>query len=59
MLEPVSGGTAVAKIPKKVKNLRYFLKKKRNIVYKHSPSSMFSRASQNTTYFDTSLSPDR
>jgi hypothetical protein len=26
------------KVPKKIKNLRYFLKKKRNITYKHSPS---------------------
>jgi hypothetical protein len=53
MLEPAQGGTAIAKIPKKVKNLRYFLRKKRNIVYKHAPSSLFSRALLNTTYFDS------
>jgi len=49
------GGTAVSKIPKKTKNLRYFLKKKRNITFKHSPSALFTRSSLNTTYFDTTL----
>ncbi len=41
-------------INKKVKNLRYFLRKKRNIVYRHSPTTMFGRGALNTTYFDTS-----
>jgi hypothetical protein len=31
-------------VSKKVKNLRYFLRKKRNIIYRHSPSSMFKRS---------------
>lgn len=39
-------------VSKKVKNLRYFLRKKRNITYKHAPSSIFSRGALNTTYFD-------
>lgn len=37
------------KVPKKIKNLRYFLKKKRNIILKHSPSTEFSRSKENTT----------
>jgi hypothetical protein len=49
---------AQTKIPKKVKNLRYFLRKKRNIIYKNSPTSMFSRSSLNNTYFDSST-PDK
>ena len=41
------------KLPKKLKNLRYFLKKKRGIIYKHAPSStLFARARENTTAFD-------
>ena len=47
------GVVAMPTVSKKVKNLRYFLKKKRNIIYKHSPSAMFSRNKLNTTYFDT------
>jgi hypothetical protein len=58
LLDPHQGGTAQTKIPKKTKNLRYFLRKKRNIIYKHSPSSMFSRANNNHTYFDSST-PDK
>ena len=53
LLEPTQGGMAIEKIPKKVKNLRYFLRKKRNIIYKHSPASMFSRGQLNTTVFDS------
>ena len=41
------------RVPKKVKNLRYFLKKKRNIIYKHSPSQLFSRSVLNTTTFES------
>jgi hypothetical protein len=48
-----------ATISKKVKNLRYFLRKKRNIIYKHSPSPMFARAANNTTYFDTSAGQEK
>ena len=33
-----------SKIPKKVKNLRYFLRKKRDIVFKASPTTAFGRA---------------
>lgn len=47
------------KIPKKVKNLRYFLRKKRNIVYKPCPmTGFFSRSLLNTTHFD-SMSPEQ
>ncbi len=49
-----AGGLQVTGVSKKVKNLRYFLRKKRNITYKHSPSNKFSRSQLNTTYFDTS-----
>ena len=52
LLEVNQGGLAVSKIPKKVKNLRYFLRKKRNIVFKQSPSQIFSRSVLNTTFFD-------
>ena len=38
------GVAPIPPVSKKVKNLRYFLKKKRNIIYKHSPSAMFSRS---------------
>jgi hypothetical protein len=38
------GVVSIPTVSKKVKNLRYFLKKKRNIIYKHSPSAMFSRS---------------
>ncbi|TNV74413.1 hypothetical protein FGO68_gene247 [Halteria grandinella] len=58
LLDPTQGGVAQTKIPKKVKNLRYFLRKKRNIIYKNSPTSMFSRSSLNNTYFDSST-PDK
>ena len=40
------------KVPKKIKNLRYFLKKKRNVMLKHSPSQMFARSALNTTTLD-------
>lgn len=52
LLDPSQGGNAIEKIPKKFKNLRYFLRKKRNIIYKHAPSTMFSRSQLNTTYFE-------
>lgn len=57
-MDPTQGGVAQTKIPKKVKNLRYFLRKKRDIIYKNSPTSMFSRSSLNNTYFDSST-PDK
>jgi hypothetical protein len=46
-------------LSKKIKNLRYFLRKKRNIMFKHSPSGVFSRSHLNTTYFDTSSGQDK
>lgn len=54
LLDPSQGGNAIQKIPKKVKNLRYFLRKKRNIIYKPCPmSGFFTRSALNTTYFDS------
>lgn len=41
------------KVPKKVKNLRYFLKKKRNIIFKNAPTSYFSRSKLNTTMIES------
>jgi hypothetical protein len=32
------------KVSKKIKNLRYFLKKKRNMMFKHAPSQVFLRS---------------
>lgn len=55
----IGGGGPGSGLSKKVKNLRYFLRKKRNIVYKHSPSNTFSRSLNNTTYFDTSSGQDK
>jgi len=54
-----TAGAVGAAVSKKVKNLRYFLRKKRNIVYKHSPSGVFARAANNTTYFDTSAGQEK
>ena len=54
LLDPSQGGNAVLKIPKKAKNLRYFLRKKRNIIYRMCPmSGFFTRSHLNTTYFDS------
>ena len=54
LLDPSQGGNAIQKIPKKIKNLRYFLRKKRNIIYKPCPmSGFFARSALNTTYFDS------
>ena len=39
-----AGKLQTSGVSKKVKNLRYFLRKKRNIIYRHSPSSMFKRS---------------
>lgn len=41
----------LTKITKKVKNLKYFLKKKRNVIYKPCPR-MMTRAKLNTTQLD-------